>query len=727
MFRKKKKKRPEISAPKNFEHRVHTSFDAKRGCFVGLPTQWQSIIENLRRPRPMVDPSRITPVELKPKKTIVRGSFIGHGDYISAMLSDMSRLSVSSSNSLRKSSPSARKRAQSLGRLGEEREGEPYQYEDLAVPDPDGGGGGGPDGHGRWRDRERARNIHSESGTPHLGAKKSVAPQPNGVLPRAKSTHEVSITSLEAIGPPPFPPPLPPPHIPVPYPPPMYMGGGGVGGAEVGSPTERLMARRDMAPPRPLLPPGQRPITCFYNPAGPIQPQPPLPPLPPMADPGVHTPEFRPAERFLIHPQNSPGRPYSSYDLKADAVFRHQPGLFASCTNSPMMSGGGARPPHRAVRSSSSYTIGLSPNISLRPGGPEPYLRHSASTNPGFYPRQDSPSQPRPSPTGSLATSPPGTCSPAFRPPQHPSPRPPPDPPKVTHEQFKAALQMVVDKGDPRSYLDNFVKIGEGSTGVVCIAREKHSGRQVAVKMMDLRRQQRRELLFNEVVIMRDYQHKNVVEMFKSALVEEELWVIMEYLQGGALTNIVSETRLSEEQIATVCEAVLQALAYLHSQGVIHRDIKSDSILLTLDGRVKLSDFGFCAQISKDIPKRKSLVGTPYWMAPEVISKSPYGTEVDVWSLGIMVVEMVDGEPPYFSETPVAAMKRLRDEPAPTVRNVHQISPVLKDFLDRMLTRDPLERATATDLLEHPFLLKSSSPQCLVPLVEQYRKRMSRC
>ncbi|MEQ2226269.1 serine/threonine protein kinase, STE, PAK/STE20, partial [Ilyodon furcidens] len=184
---------------------------------------------------------------------------------------------------------------------------------------------------------------------------------------------------------------------------------------------------------------------------------------------------------------------------------------------------------------------------------------------------------------------------------------------------------------------------------------------------------------------------------------------------------------LSEEQIATVCEAVLQALAYLHSQGVIHRDIKSDSILLTLDGRVKLSDFGFCAQISKDIPKRKSLVGTPYWMAPEVISKSPYGTEVDVWSMGIMVVEMVDGEPPYFSETPVAAMKRLRDEPAPTVRIVSQISPVLKDFLDRMLTRDPLERASATDLLEHPFLLQSGSPQCLVPLVEQYRKRMSRC
>ncbi|XP_065111159.1 serine/threonine-protein kinase PAK 6 [Paramisgurnus dabryanus] len=695
MFRKKKKKRPEISAPKNFEHRVHTSFDAKRGVFVGLPTQWQSLIENLRRPKPMVDPSRITPVELKPKKTIVRGSMIGHGDYISAMLSDMSRLSVTSSNSLRKSSPSARKRAQSLGRLGEVNEGEAYQYEGLE-PSQD-------EPESVWADR--SRNIHSESGTPYMGLKRSITLQPNGVLPRAKSTYEVSTSFLEGPPPPPSLPAPPPPPIQIPQPPrSVYLGG------DVGSPTERLMMRREF----PIVfSHNHRPISCFYSPTMPMHQ--------PHGDSGGLTPDMRTSNRLLVHPQNSPGRPFSSYDLKAEAAMRHQAGYLHSGTSSPLVRG------HKTVRSSSSYTIGLSPNISYRPTGPDPFMRHSGCPNPGLFPRQDSPSQPRPSPTGSLANSPPGTCSPAFRPPLHPSPRPPPDPPKVTHEQFKAALQMVVDKGDPRSYLENFVKIGEGSTGVVCIAREKHSGRVVAVKMMDLRRQQRRELLFNEVVIMRDYQHRNVVEMFKSFLVEEELWVIMEYLQGGALTNIVSETRLNEEQIATVCEAVLQALAYLHSQGVIHRDIKSDSILLSLDGRIKLSDFGFCAQISKDIPKRKSLVGTPYWMAPEVISKSPYGTEVDVWSLGIMVVEMVDGEPPYFSETPVAAMKRLRDELAPSVRNVHQVSPVLKDFLDRMLTRDPLERASATDLLEHPFLLQASSPQCLVPLVEQYRKRMSRC
>uniref|UniRef100_A0A8D3CQQ3 non-specific serine/threonine protein kinase n=1 Tax=Scophthalmus maximus TaxID=52904 RepID=A0A8D3CQQ3_SCOMX len=288
-------------------------------------------------------------------------------------------------------------------------------------------------------------------------------------------------------------------------------------------------------------------------------------------------------------------------------------------------------------------------------------------------------------------------------------------------------INTVVDPGDPRTTLENFVKIGEGSTGVVCIAQERHGGRQVAVKMMDVRQQQRRELLFNEVVIMRDYRHRNVVEMYRSALVEEELWVIMEYLQGGTLTDIISETRLNEQQMATVSEGVLQALTFLHSQGVIHRDVKSDSILLTLDGRIKLSDFGFCAQISDDVPKRKSLVGTPYWMAPEVISKTPYGTEVDIWSLGVMVVEMVDGEPPYFSDTPITAMKRLRDEAAPNVKNVQRVSPVLQDFLGCMLTRDALQRRSAADLLQHPFLLQAGSPRCLVPLVEQHRKRTSLC
>uniref|UniRef100_A0A8V0Y2H2 non-specific serine/threonine protein kinase n=1 Tax=Gallus gallus TaxID=9031 RepID=A0A8V0Y2H2_CHICK len=315
----------------------------------------------------------------------------------------------------------------------------------------------------------------------------------------------------------------------------------------------------------------------------------------------------------------------------------------------------------------------------------------------------------------------PGPPPPAVGPQQPRSPQR--EPQRVSHEQFRAALQMVVDPGDPRTYLDNFIKIGEGSTGIVCIATVKSSGKLVAVKKMDLRKQQRRELLFNEVVIMRDYQHENVVEMYNSYLVGDELWVVMEFLEGGALTDIVTHTRMNEEQIAAVCLAVLKALSVLHAQGVIHRDIKSDSILLTHDGRVKLSDFGFCAQVNKEVPRRKSLVGTPYWMAPELISRLPYGPEVDIWSLGVMVIEMVDGEPPYFNEPPLKAMKMIRDNLPPKLKNVHKVSPSLKGFLDRMLVRDPVQRATANELLKHPFLGKAGPPSCIVPLMRQNRMR----
>ncbi|KAK2088407.1 Serine/threonine-protein kinase PAK 4 [Saguinus oedipus] len=224
---------------------------------------------------------------------------------------------------------------------------------------------------------------------------------------------------------------------------------------------------------------------------------------------------------------------------------------------------------------------------------------------------------------------------------------------------------------------------------------------------------------------------------------------------------------MNEEQIAAVCLAVLQALSVLHAQGVIHRDIKSDSILLTHDGRVKLSDFGFCAQVSKEVPRRKSLVGTPYWMAPELISRLPYGPEVDIWSLGIMVIEMVDGEPPYFNEPPLKAMKMIRDNLPPRLKNLHKVgpalarkpctswrvtrrsvgcrwygdgdgawdgtlywaptpshvSPSLKGFLDRLLVRDPTQRATAAELLKHPFLAKAGPPSSIVPLMRQNRTR----
>ncbi|XP_054246474.1 serine/threonine-protein kinase PAK 6 isoform X1 [Indicator indicator] len=667
MFRKKKKKRPEISAPQNFEHRVHTSFDPKEGKFVGLPPQWQNILDTLRRPKPVVDPSRITRMQLQPMKTVVRGSTVEVEGYISGILNDIQKLSAISSNTLRGRSPTSRRRAQSLGLLGEERPPDMY----LQSPEAD------------WADKY-GNYLNCNGGTkvtrrqtmwPDYKPRLEGQSHPNGMVTKAQSLGPSEFQSAD------------------------------------GSCLQRASALQHM----PTLPGdsdkmGKRkseecwPQPCLLRQAN-SRPS------------GEGSPSSKSRENSLKRRLLRSVFPSSGSSNKLGPSLQMKPNAFFR----PQQWGSPRSPAAKALSLPSDQPASDFPRMISEAGTPQksPAVEKVAAAPPG-----------RPSPAGSPRNRQTQTSSSNLHLPQDSSVKgqlASEDPVVVTHEQFKAALRMVVDQGDPRTMLENYVKIGEGSTGIVCIAREKHSGRQVAVKMMDLRKQQRRELLFNEVVIMRDYQHVNVVEMYKSYLVGEELWVLMEFLQGGALTDIVSQIRLNEEQIATVCESVLQALTYLHSQGVIHRDIKSDSILLTLDGRVKLSDFGFCAQISKDVPKRKSLVGTPYWMAPEVIARIPYTTEVDIWSLGIMVIEMVDGEPPYFSDSPVQAMKRLRDSPPPKLKNFHRTSPVLRDFLERMLTRDPLERATAQELLDHPFLLQTGLPECLVPLIQQYRKRTSTC
>ncbi|KAK5929954.1 hypothetical protein CgunFtcFv8_011142 [Champsocephalus gunnari] len=421
----------------------------------------------------------------------------------------------------------------------------------------------------------------------------------------------------------------------------------------------------------------------------------------PLSGPNIRTPNL-PASEGVMKTTQPNTRPFNTYPRTESEGGRSPTGQPVRHHESPQNG-----PSSGSSRGSSSSK----PPVSLPHHTSHPSLTPEATQHP-HTPHPSVPAPRPPAPSGAPA---PGA------PPQGRSPQR--EPQRVSHEQFRAALQMVVDPGDPRTYLDNYIKIGEGSTGIVCIATVKTTGKLVAVKKMDLRKQQRRELLFNEVVIMRDYHHDNVVEMYNSYLVGDELWVVMEFLEGGALTDIVTHTRMNEEQIATVCLSVLKALAVLHTQGVIHRDIKSDSILLTHDGRVKLSDFGFCAQVSKEVQRRKSLVGTPYWMAPELISRLPYGPEVDIWSLGIMVIEMVDGEPPYFNEPPLKAMKMIRDNLPPKLKNLHKVSPLLKGFLDKTLVRDPAQRSSASELLKHPFLTKAGPPSCIVPLMRQNRMR----
>ncbi|KAM9553850.1 serine/threonine-protein kinase PAK 5-like isoform 2-T2 [Salvelinus alpinus] len=756
----KKKKRLEISAPSNFEHRVHTGFDAREQKFTGLPQQWQSLLaDTANRPKPMVDPSYITPIQLAPMKTIVRGNRPPKDASINGLLEEFDSISVTRSNSLRKESPTGSHQA-GAPKPASHHPQHPHPNEE--------------NGFSHYYSRyscDLDTSSRDFSLEPYRKDSKGFAPDGDWAMGRhyrfpKQNGHLTHATRI------PFYPDAMPQKADYAKLPPDYhtyleskvagarsadeVGSGsgvGSGGGSAGSTTggyyrasvggSSSQDYRDASmvgtPSRTSLHSEQinypdsewsysgvsrdeyekRPKSSY------VRQNSPTPAIRQRSRSGSGLQEpnvpHRASGVFKSPPQT---HPYSSYTY---------PRLSETLTNSQAMAKGDydrqSRDGSPQVPGSDTYPRGplKLPQSHNKPSGyPPGHLQyppvfHHYKPSPYHHP----PSQPSPPYTPQGAYSQPSSLYiplGAYPPPSWGSSSDT-QPSRVSHEQFRAALQLVVNPGDPREYLDSFIKIGEGSTGIVCIASEKHSGKQVAVKKMDLRKQQRRELLFNEVVIMRDYHHENVVDMYNSYLVGDELWVVMEFLEGGALTDIVTHTRMNEEQIATVCVLVLRALSYLHIQGVIHRDIKSDSILLTSDGRIKLSDFGFCAQVSKEVPKRKSLVGTPYWMAPEVISRLPYGTEVDIWSLGIMVIEMIDGEPPYFNEPPLQAMRRIRDNLPPRLKESHKVSSVLRAFLGLMLVREPSQRATAQELLQHPFLKLSGPPSCIVPLMRHYRHR----
>ena len=185
---------------------------------------------------------------------------------------------------------------------------------------------------------------------------------------------------------------------------------------------------------------------------------------------------------------------------------------------------------------------------------------------------------------------------------------------RLNEDPILGKLRAVVSIGNPRERYVLIGQIGQGASGSVLTAIDNDTGMLVAIKQMNLAQQPNKEFILNEILVMRENRHPNVVNYLDSYLVDNELWVVMEYLQGGSLTDIVTVDIMMEEyQIATVCREVLQALEFLHKNQVIHRDIKSDNILLGLDGSVKLTDFGFCAQLAEQ-NKRTTMVGTPYWM-----------------------------------------------------------------------------------------------------------------
>jgi len=176
---------------------------------------------------------------------------------------------------------------------------------------------------------------------------------------------------------------------------------------------------------------------------------------------------------------------------------------------------------------------------------------------------------------------------------------------------------------------------------------------------------------------------------------------------------------LNEGQIAHVCLSTLKSLSYIHAHHRIHRDIKSDNILLNSRGDVKIADFGYAAQLTQEQQKRRTVVGTPYWMAPELIRGHDYGTRVDIWSLGIMLMEMVEGEPPYMEFPPLRALFLITTKGIPALQSPENWSSELLNFYNKCIEKDVDKRPSADELLQHPFLKHACTPEEFSPIIKQ--------
>ncbi|XP_071281561.1 serine/threonine-protein kinase PAK 3-like [Agelaius tricolor] len=289
--------------------------------------------------------------------------------------------------------------------------------------------------------------------------------------------------------------------------------------------------------------------------------------------------------------------------------------------------------------------------------------------------------------------------------------------PKMREEQGLKTLRSIASLGQPMSKYTAFEELGRGGFGAVYKALDTSSGQQVAIKIMSLEEDMSEELAANEILAMRDNRNPNIVTYLDSYLVDAELWLAMEFMDGGTLFDVLRAVYLEEGQIGAVCRECLQGLHFLHSHQVIHRDIKSNNVLVGMDGSVKLGDFGLCAQLSPERSKRSSSVGTPSWMAREVVRGEAYGPKVDIWSLGIMGLEMVEGEAPYQREARLRVFELIERNGPPKLQHPRHHSALLRDFLRCCLQADEDRRWSAQELLQHPFVTSGNPASSLAALI----------
>uniref|UniRef100_A0A7N6FHT3 non-specific serine/threonine protein kinase n=1 Tax=Anabas testudineus TaxID=64144 RepID=A0A7N6FHT3_ANATE len=278
---------------------------------------------------------------------------------------------------------------------------------------------------------------------------------------------------------------------------------------------------------------------------------------------------------------------------------------------------------------------------------------------------------------------------------------------KLGSEKRKKQYEHVRRDENPEEIWDIIGELGDGAFGKVFKAQNKQTGVLAAAKVIDTKTEEELEDYMVEIEILASCDHPNIVKLLDAFYYESKLWILIEFCAGGAVDAIMLELEraLTEPQIKVVCKQTMQALVYLHDNKIIHRDLKAGNILLTLDGDVKLADFGVSARNTKTLQRRDSFIGTPYWMAPEVVmcetSKDrPYDYKADIWSLGVTLIELAQIEPPNHEMNPMRVLLKIAKSDPPTLMQPSRWSPEFNDFLKRCLDKNVDSRWSATQLLQ---------------------------
>ncbi|ODM96219.1 Serine/threonine-protein kinase 3 [Orchesella cincta] len=274
----------------------------------------------------------------------------------------------------------------------------------------------------------------------------------------------------------------------------------------------------------------------------------------------------------------------------------------------------------------------------------------------------------------------------------------------------------------PEEVFDIICKLGEGSYGSVYKALHKESGQVLAIKQVPVDTDLQE--IIKEISIMQQCDSPYVVKYYGSYFKNTDLWIVMEFCGAGSVSDIMRlrKKTLTEDEIATVLTDTLKGLEYLHERKKIHRDIKAGNILLNSEGHAKLADFGVAGQLTDTMAKRNTVIGTPFWMAPEVIQEIGYDCVADIWSLGITALEMAEGRPPYGDIHPMRVIFMIPSKPPPTFRNIEQWAPEFIDFVSKCLIKNPDSRSTAAELLNHPFITYSRPPSILLGMINEARQ-----